>query len=63
MHVKKNPTDPGKSLVGLSNLFLFTWNFVSRLKQTFLQITFSLLADAEPIKIHRQLIGTVQPPK
>ena len=23
----KEPTDPGKSLVGLSNLFFLTWNF------------------------------------
>ena len=36
-HVPLNeePTDPGKSLLGLSNLF-FTWNFLDHLKQTFL---------------------------
>ena len=26
MYVEK-PTDPGESLVGLSNLFFLTWNF------------------------------------
>ena len=35
--LNEEPTDPGKSLLGLSNLF-FTWNFLDRLKQTFLQI-------------------------
>lgn len=47
---KQEPTDPGKSHVGVSNLFLFvylfvclfvcffTWNLISRIKQTFLQI-------------------------
>ena len=37
MHVNEEPTDPGKSFLGLSNLF-FTWNFLDRLKQTFLQV-------------------------
>ena len=35
--LNEEPTDPGKSLLGLSNLF-FTWNFLDRLKQTFLPI-------------------------
>ena len=35
--LNEEPTDPGKSLLGLSNLS-FTWNFLDRLKQTFLQI-------------------------
>ena len=35
--LNEEPTDPGKSFLGLSNL-LFTWNFLDRLKQTFLQI-------------------------
>ena len=47
---KNEPTDPGMSHVGLSNLFLFvylfvclfvcffTWNLINRIKQTFLQI-------------------------
>ena len=35
--LNEEPTGPGKSLLGLSNLF-FTWNFLDRLKQTFLQI-------------------------
>ena len=31
---EKEPTNPGKRLVGLSNLFFFfTWNFVNRLKK------------------------------
>ena len=55
MHVKKNQPIL-VSLVGLSNLFFFTWNFVNRLKQTFLQTTLLLLADTEPIKIQRRLI-------
>ena len=36
--------------------FFFTWNFVNRLKQTFLQTTFSFLADTDLIKIQRRLI-------
>ena len=35
--LNEESTDPGKSFLGLSNL-LFTWNFLDRLKQTFLQI-------------------------
>ena len=35
--LNEEPTDPGKSLLALSNLS-FTWNFLDRLKQTFLQI-------------------------
>ena len=35
--LNEEQTDPGKSFLGLSNLF-FTWNFLDRLKQTFLQI-------------------------
>ena len=35
--LNEEPTYPGKSFLGLSNL-LFTWNFLDRLKQTFLQI-------------------------
>ena len=35
--LNEEPTDPGKSLLGLSNIS-FTWNFLDRLKQTFLQI-------------------------
>ena len=35
--LNEEPTDPGKSLLRLSNLFS-TWNFLDRLKQTFLWI-------------------------
>ena len=35
--LNEEPTDPGKSLLRLPNLF-FTGNFLDRLKQTFLQI-------------------------
>ena len=45
--LNEEPTDPGKSLLGLSNLF-FTWNFLDRLKQTFLQLTFFLLKNTGP---------------
>ena len=39
--LNEEPTDPFKSVLGLSNLF-FTWNFLGRLKQTFLQINLFL---------------------
>ena len=55
MHVKKNQPILEESC-RLIKPFFFTWNFVNRLKQTFLQTTFSLLADTEPIKIQRRLI-------
>ena len=39
--------------------FFFTWNFVKRLKQTFLQTNLffqKMLADREPVQIQRRLI-------
>ena len=54
MHVKKNQMILVRVLY--QTFFFFNWNFVNCLKQTFLQITFSLLADIEPIKIQQRLI-------
>ena len=45
------PTDPGKSLLGLSKLFSLGTFLYNRLKQTFLQLTFSLLSNTEPIQL------------
>ena len=45
MHDKKIPTDPGKSLEGLSSLFSLGT-----------LLTVSLLADTEPVQIQRRLI-------
>ena len=55
IHVKKNQPILVRVLQAYQTFF-FTGNFVNRLKQTFLQTTFSLLADTEPIKIQRRLI-------
>ena len=56
MHVKKNQAILVRVLQAYQTFLFFTWNFVNRLKQTFLQITFLLFADTEPIKIQRRLI-------
>ena len=56
IRVKKNQLILVRVLQAYQTFFFFTWNFVNRLKQTFLQTTFSLLADTEPIKIQRRLI-------
>ena len=56
MHVKKNQPILVRVLQAYQTFLIFTWNFVNRLKQTFLQITFLLLADTEPIKTQRRLI-------
>ena len=45
MHVKKNQPILVRVLQACQTFLFFTWNFVNRLKQTFLQKTFSLLAD------------------
>ena len=56
MHVRKNQPILVRVLQAYQTFFFLTWNFVNRLNQTFLQITFSLLADTGPIKFQRQLI-------
>ena len=56
IHVKKNSLILVRVLYSYQTFFFFTWNFINRLKQTFLQTTSSLLADKEPIKIQRRLI-------
>ena len=56
MLVKKNQPILVRVLKAYQTFFYFTWNFVNRLKQTFLQTTFSLLADTELIKIQQRLI-------
>ena len=56
MHVKRNQPIVVRGFQAYQTFFFFTWNFVNRLKQTFREITFSLLADTEPIKIQRRLI-------
>ena len=53
MHVKKNQPILVRVLKVYQTFLFFTWNFVNRLKQTFLQITFSLLAD----RVHQNSIS------
>ena len=59
MHVKKNKPILVRVLQAYQTFF-FTWNFINRIKQTFLQITISLLADTEQIKIQRRLIDLLK---
>ena len=57
MHVKKNQLILVRFLQAYQTFFFSLGILlINRLKQTFLQTTFSLLADTEPIKIQRRLI-------
>ena len=54
MHVKKS--QPKMVRVLWAYQTFSPWNFVNRLKQTFLQINLLVVADTEPVQIQRRLI-------
>ena len=56
MHVKKSQPKMVRVLWAYQTFLFSPWNFVNRLKQTFLQINLLVVADTEPVQIQRRLI-------